>query len=308
MKILILGAGAIGGYYGARLIEAGADVTFLVRPKRAEILHATGLNVKSELGNFSGKVRTVTHDELDSIYDVILLACKTYDLDAAIDQLAPACGPHTIVLPLLNGMRAYERLDERLGRRHIAGGVAYIATMLDCNGEIIHFGSGDTLTIGARDDAQAEIIGALHRLMATTPGVRQQSPYVVQALWNKWVMISAGALMTCLMRGTVRDILATDNGFALMERAMRECMQVARLSGYPLPEHAIDAMRERLLDRSSAWAASMMRDIDQGQKRLEAEDIVGDMLRRGERHGLDMSLARSAHCHLQVYEGQRAAS
>ncbi|AQH03048.1 2-dehydropantoate 2-reductase [Burkholderia sp. KK1] len=308
MKILVLGAGAIGGYYGARMIEAGADVTFLVRPKRAEILHATGLKVKSELGDFSGKVRTVTHGELDSIYDVILVACKTYDLDAAIEQLAPACGPHTVVLPLLNGMRAYERLDERLDRRHIAGGVAYIATMLDRGGEIIHFGSGDTLIVGARDDAQVEIIGALHTLMAATPGVRQQSPYIVQTLWNKWVMIAAGALMTCLMRGTVRDILATDDGVALMERAMRECMQVARLSGYPLPEHAIGAMRERLLDRSAAWAASMMRDIDQGQRRLEAEDIVGEMVRRGDRHGLDMSLARSAYCHLQVYERQRAAA
>ncbi|BAO90761.1 ketopantoate reductase family protein [Caballeronia cordobensis] len=308
MKILVLGAGAIGGYYGARMIEAGADVTFLVRPKRAETLHATGLTVKSELGDFSGKVRTVTHGELDSIYDVILVACKTYDLDAAIEQLAPACGPHTVVLPLLNGMRAYERLDERLGRHHIAGGVAYIATMLDRSGEIVHFGSGDTLIVGARDDAQAEIIGALHTLMAATPGVRQQSPYIVQTLWNKWVMIAAGALMTCLMRGTVRDILATDDGVALMERAMRECMQVARLSGYPLPERAVGAMRERLLDRSAAWAASMMRDIDQGQRRLEAEDIVGEMVRRGDRHGLDMSLARSAYCHLQVYERQRAAA
>jgi len=183
----------------------------------------------------------------------------------------------------------------------VLGGVAYIATMLEHGGTIVHYGKNDRLLIGARDESQGEIADGLVAAAAKTPGVRERSTDIEQALWNKWVMISAASLMTCLMRGTVRDILATDDGFALMERAMGECLLVAQRSGYPLPAPAVEAVRQRLFDKSAAWAASMMRDMGQGQPRLEAYDIVGDMLRRGERFGIDMGMARAAYCHLQVY-------
>lgn len=301
MKILVLGAGAIGGYYGARLIEVGADVTFLVREKRAEALRKNGLAVRSELGDFRDAVRTTSKEELKPDHDVVLLACKAHDLDTALAHLEPGIGANTLVLPLLNGLWSYDRLDERIGRDRVLGGVAYIATMLERDGEIVHYGKNDRLFIGARDDSQQEIVDALHTAIAKTLGVREQSANIEQVIWNKWVMISAASLMTCLMRGTVRDILATDDGFALMERAMTECLSVARLSGHPLPDTAVEAVKQRLFDRSAAWAASMMRDIGQGQARLEAYDIVGDMLRRGEKLGVDMILARTAYCHLQVY-------
>lgn len=301
MKILVLGAGAIGGYYGARLIEAGANVTFLVRERRAEALRTHGLLVKSELGDYSAAVNTVSSGNLRPEYDVVLLACKAYDLDTALANLGPGIGSHTLVLPLLNGLCSYDRLDARLGRRRVLGGVAYIATMLEHSGTIVHYGKNDRLLIGARDDSQSEIADRLVTVISKTLGVRERSANIEQALWNKWVMISAASLMTCLMRGTVRDILATDDGFELMERAMTECLSVAQHCGYPLPESAVEAVKQRLFDRSAAWAASMMRDIGQGQTRLEAYDIVGDMLRRGEQLGIDMTMARTAYCHLQVY-------
>ncbi|MFT3804648.1 MAG: 2-dehydropantoate 2-reductase [Burkholderiaceae bacterium] len=301
MKILILGAGAIGGYYGARLIEAGADVTFLVREKRVEFLRTQGLVVKSELGDFNATVHTISSHDLRPDYDLVLLACKAYDLDTALTSLRAGIGPRTLILPLLNGLSAYDRLDAQLGRRHVLGGVAYIATMLEHSGTIVHYGKNDRLLIGARDDSQVEIADRLVTAISKTPGVRERSADIEQALWNKWVMISAASLMTCLMRGTVRDILATDDGYALMERAMAECQLVAQHSGHPLPESAVEAVKQRLLDRSAVWAASMMRDIGQGQARLESYDIVGDMLRRGEQLGIDMTMTRTANCHLQVY-------
>lgn len=301
MKVLILGAGAIGGYYGARLIESGADVRFLLREKRAEALRSRGLVVKSELGDFSATVNTVSSNDLTPNYDLVLLACKAYDLDAALADLEAGIGPDTLILPLLNGLSAYDRLDARFGRRRVLGGVAYIATMLEHSGTIVHYGKNDRLLVGARDDNQLEIADRFVTAIAKTPGVRERSADIEQALWNKWVMISAASLMTCLMRGTVRDILATDDGFGLMERAMAECLSVARHSGHPLPESAVEAVKQRLLDRSAVWAASMMRDIGQGQTRLESYDIVGDMLRRGAQLGIDMTMTRTAYCHLQVY-------
>ncbi|MFT3780348.1 MAG: 2-dehydropantoate 2-reductase [Ottowia sp.] len=301
MKILILGAGAIGGYYGARLIEAGVDVTFLVREKRAEALRTQGLVVKSELGDFNATVNTISSHDLRPNYDLVLLACKTYDIDTAIASLGAGIGPHTLILPLLNGLSAYDRLDAQFGRRHVLGGVAYVATMLEHSGTIVHYGKNDRLLIGTRDDSQVGIADRLVTAISKTPGVRERSADIEQALWNKWVMISAASLMTCLMRGTVRDILATDDGYALMERAMGECLLVAQHSGHSLPEAAVEAVKQRLLDRSAVWAASMMRDIGQGQARLEYYDIVGDMLRRGEQFGIDMTMTRTANCHLQVY-------
>ncbi len=312
MKILVLGAGAMGGYYGGRLMQAGADVTFLVRPRRAEALARDGLVVRSELGDIRSPVRTVLAEHVAPDYDLVLLTCKTYDLGCAMEALDPALdasrGKSAAILPLVNGLRAYDTLDARYGRERVLGGVSYIATTLDPAGAVVHQGRVDGLIVGARAAEAQGLASAFHVLAAGTPGTRELSPEIDQALWNKWVMISAGALMTCLMRGTVGEIARTADGRALMRQAMDECAAVARLSDHPLPEPVFQAMSARLLDETSSWTASMMRDIAQGAPRIEADDIVGDMAQRAARLGLDVPLVRTAYCHLQVYEAQRGAA
>lgn len=308
MKILVVGAGAIGGYYGARLLQAGADITFLVRPQRADILARNGLVVSSELGNFSGPVRTVTKDQISGAYDLILLSCKSYDLQSAISDFAPAVGEQSVILPFLNGLSTYDQLDERFGRDHVLGGVAYIATMLDKQGAIQHFGQGDVVVVGARSARTEKIASDFHALIAQSAGVRTLSPDVTQALWNKWAMLSTGAAMTCLMRGTVGQILATQDGEALMRQAIAETLSVAKAEGHGLSDDEAQKLSARLLDPQSDWAASMMRDIANGATRLEAQSIVGDMIVRAERHGIAVPLVRVAYSHLQVYELQRNAA
>ncbi|HEV7803127.1 MAG TPA: 2-dehydropantoate 2-reductase N-terminal domain-containing protein, partial [Burkholderiales bacterium] len=154
MKILILGAGALGGYYGARLIEAGADVTFLVRPGRAAVLRQQGLVVRSPLGDFERAVRTISREEATPDYDLVLLACKAYDLDDAMAAVEPAISSRALVIPLLNGMAVYDTLDARFGKDKVLGGVAYIATKLEASGNVAHLSSGDTLLVGARVETQ----------------------------------------------------------------------------------------------------------------------------------------------------------
>ncbi|HEY0202488.1 MAG TPA: 2-dehydropantoate 2-reductase [Burkholderiaceae bacterium] len=307
MKILVLGAGAIGGYYGARLLQASADVTFLVRPGRAALLAARGLVVHSELGGFHAPVRTVLAGQAGTGYDCVLLACKGYDLESAMDDIAPAVGLATTIVPFLNGLHAYERLDARFGAGRVLSGVAYIATMLEGDGAIRHFGVGDSVVIGARTEAGRQPAADLYALLSATPGTRTLATDIVQALWDKWVQLASGALMNCLMRGTLADILSTRDGQALMERAMAECGAVAAAEGHMVSAQTLTGMRARLLDAASPWAASMMRDIGQGMPRLEADDIVGDMAARAARHGIDAPLLRAAYCHLQVYERQAAA-
>lgn len=138
-------------------------------------------------------------------------------------------------------------------------------------------------------------------------GVRALSTDIEQELWNKWATIAAGALMTCLMRGTVGDILRTRDGRVLMEQAIDECCSVAARSGHVLPEQVLREVRNRLPDEASTWMASMMRDIAQGARRIEADAIVGDLQARAVQAGLDLPLCRAAYCHLQVYEILRGA-
>lgn len=303
MKILVLGAGAIGGYYGARLIEAGADVTFLVRPARQGVISENGLRVESPLGRFSQTVTTITELHPRDVFDLVLLACKAYDLPAAIDAIAPAVIKGTFVLPLLNGLGAYDYLDSRFGRAHVLGGAAYIATILTSEGAVVHMSEDDALTVGPRseDPAARAAAASFHALMATSRGKRTLAENVDQALWDKWVMLSAGAAMGCLMRANLKRILNTPSGAMLMRQAIEECAQVAAAAGFALSDDTRARINAHLLDNSSDWAASMMRDIARGLPRIEADAIVGDMVDRAARLGLATPLLVVALTHLQAY-------
>jgi 2-dehydropantoate 2-reductase len=304
MNILVLGAGAMGGYYGARLLQAGAEVTFLVRPSRKAQLQRDGLTVRGELGGFAGPVHTITRDELKSPFDLVVVSCKGYDLKSAIDDIEPAVGPRTGVLPWLNGLAPYDRLDDAFGRDRVLGGVAYVATALQSDGVITQQGRQDKVIVGARTTLLEPLASRFHQLLSRTPGERLLSTDIEQALWDKWVMLCAGAAMNCLMRGSVADILCTAGGQGLMEEAIVECLEVASREGHALSESTVSLIHARLLDTKSTWAASMMRDIAAGVPRLETETIVGDMVRRASTHRLTTPLLRAAYCHLEVYESR----
>jgi 2-dehydropantoate 2-reductase len=304
MRILVLGAGAIGGYYGARLLQAGADVSFAVRPRRRAALARDGLVVHSMLGGFSAPVRSVDTRAIDGAYDAVLLACKGYDLVEAMDDIAPAIGPGSVVLPFLNGLGAYGLLDQRFGRARVLGGVAYIAAQVAADGSIEQLGTGDTVLVGARSSEAEGPARALFALLQAGPGTRVYAPDIVQALWDKWSMLSSGAVLTCLMRGTIGQILATAAGPALAQRAIAECEAVAAADGFPILGEGAARTRKLLLDPASGWMASMMRDIAQGATRIEHEAIIGDMARLAQRHGIDAPLLDAAYCHLALYAAQ----
>lgn len=306
MKVLVLGAGAIGAYYGARLLQAGASVSFLVRSARAGQLRAHGLHVHSELGDFHGPVDVVEVGSALPAADVVLLACKTYDLPEAMRSIAPAVGPRTAILPFLNGMQTYDLLDAAFGRAQVLGGVAYIAVALQPDGSTRHLGAADRVVLGARTPQLQSQADDLHRLLARSPGLRAVDPHITQQLWNKWVMLCSGAAVTCLLRGSIAQILATAHGRGCVEAALSECLQVSQAEGHPLAPEALAQIQGLLLNPASAWKASMARDIDAGMPKLEADGIVGDMLVRAARHGVPAPTLQAAHAHLQVYLQQAA--
>ena len=301
MRILVLGAGAIGGYFGARLVESGADVTFLVRPARAARLAADGLRVHATRGDFSGSVRALT--QVDGHYDLVLLSCKAYDLDAAIDAIRPAVGANTLVLPLLNGLCHLDALDRAFGAAHVLGGLCHISVTLDDDGAIRQFGALERLTFGSRDASLKIPDGVRNALLALGPQV-VESADILAAMWDKFVFIATLAGSTCLMRGAVGEIVATADGAALVKRLYDECLAIAERSGYKLASAAVEAAHGILAAPGSPLKASMLRDLERGA-RTECEHIHGDLRERAIDFGLDTPLLAAALAHLRVYECAR---
>lgn len=305
MKILMLGAGGIGGYFGARLIEAGADVSFLVREKRQQLIAATGLQIETPKGNFSVQARTVTAATVKPEYDLIVLAPKAYDLDDALASLAGA-DSRGALLPFLNGLDHLRVLDARYGRARVLGGVAHIAATLTPSGAVKQLSELHRLTVGPRDAAHAALARDFIALCGQATFDSAYSEDIEQVLWNKWVFLATLAGMTTVCQGSVGEILATADGEALTRQMFAECCAVA-LAG----SHAINAEEQgkalaMLTQKGSAFTASMLRDL-QGGQRTEHEHILGDMVRRGQRAGLSMDLLRLACTHMAVRAAQARA-
>ncbi|MFH1605118.1 MAG: 2-dehydropantoate 2-reductase [Pseudomonadota bacterium] len=307
MRILILGAGAVGGYFGGRLVEAGADVTFLVRPQRAQKLARAGLVIKSPLGDARLQVRTVLQEKVRPEYDVVVLSCKAYDLDASIVSVGGAMGPTTLILPLLNGMAHLPRLEQAFGSARVLGGTCYIASMLDSDGAIHQLAQFQGLRSGLRSGNLAHAAGLLQELTQLYARVSLKcsvSANIEQDMWEKFVMLASLAAVTCLMRASVGEILTAEDGEGLMREALSACIAAAGAAGHAPRAQSVQQTESMLFERGSAFTASMLRDIEMGGP-IEADHIVGDMLRRARAAGADTHLLAAAYCHLQAYEARR---
>jgi 2-dehydropantoate 2-reductase len=293
MRILVLGAGAIGGYYGGRLVEGGADVTFLVRPRRAQQLVERGLVVKSPLGDIERKVKTVLAEDIRDPFDLVLLSCKAYDLDNAIAAIMPAMGPQSAVLPLLNGVNHMAALSGRFGAARVLGGACYIGALLDPSGEIRHVGEMERLTFGEVSGERSARSEAIARIFAGTKVNATLNDDIVHAMWEKFVTLASLAAATTLTRGNVGEIMAAPLGESLMLESLGECRRVAAAEGHEPSPDALERTRKMLTTRGSSFTASMMRDLVAGGP-TEGDHIIGDLVRRAERRGVPVSLLRVA--------------
>ncbi|MDM0077867.1 2-dehydropantoate 2-reductase [Variovorax sp. J2P1-59] len=304
MRFLVVGAGALGGYFGGRLLEAGEDVTFLLRPRRAAQLATTGLVIRSPRGDLAlPSPPSVQAEQIGGPYDVVIVGCKAYDLADTMKSFAPAVGPDTAILPLLNGMRHLEELARRFGREHVLGGLGMISAVLDDAGAVRHLSDVHGLTYGELDGSRSPRMYALEAALAKARFDGVASDNILQDMWEKWVLIASAASMTCLMRATVGDIVRS-GGTDIANGMVDECAAIARHNGFAPRAMAIERAREILTAADSMMTASMFKDIERGAP-IEADHIVGDLLRRGE-GGKTPSLLRVAYAHLKAYESRRA--
>jgi 2-dehydropantoate 2-reductase len=306
MRVLVVGAGAIGGYFGARLAQVGRDVTFLVRPGRNAQLAETGLVVRSPTGDvLLPAPQRVLAEEISSVWDLVILSCKAYDLEGAMAAVAPAVGPQTAILPLLNGMSHLDALERRFGAERVLGGQCVIAVTLDEAGRVIHLNDSHTLTYGERDGAASERMAAIERIFEGVNFQARASDAILLEMWEKWVFLASLASGTCLMRAAVGDILAA-GGADFMLGLFEEARAIAEAAGSAPRAAFLERSRGMLNAAGSPLTASMLRDIERGA-RTEADHVVGDLIRRGREASPDGPRPKleTAYLHLKAYEARR---
>jgi 2-dehydropantoate 2-reductase len=304
MKILVLGAGAVGGYFGGRMAEAGADVTFLVRPARAELMAKNGLRIQSRAGDLTLAAKCVVQAQVRADYDVVMFTAKAYDLDSAMDAIAPAMAGRAVVLPLLNGMAHLDALAARFGAGKVLGGVAYIASTLAADGTIRHLNDFHRIAFGPRHAAQDGVCGAFSAAAAGAKSEFKRTDAIEQAMWDKWVFLATLAGINCLMRGSIGDVTATGSGAALALALLGECAAVAQAEGFATPDAARANYTGLLTQKGSALTASMLRDVESGGP-AEGDHILGAMLARARRHGLATPVLEIATTHLEAFAARR---
>jgi 2-dehydropantoate 2-reductase len=303
MRILVIGAGAVGGYFGGRLHEAGRDVSFLVHNRQAETLRAHGLRIVSPYGDATIHPRLVLAHEISGKYDLILLCVKAYSLDAAMDDFARAVGANTMILPLLNGMRHIDLLAHRFGDGNVIGGVCLIVAEMDKDNRILQLTKTQQLVYGERGGKISARMETLHQTMQGAKFEAKISQNIDQEMWEKWVMLSSLGAATCLMRGNIGEIEAVSGGTGVAMGILAECSAIAAACGHA-PSDAFLTRAEKIMTTpGSTLTSSMYRDLIK-KGRVEVDQILGDLLDRGRKLSLESPLVEAAYINLRIYQAR----
>ena len=301
MRILIVGAGAVGGYFGSRLAQAGRDLTFLVRPARAKQLRQDGLRIISPHGDAVLTPKLITAEEIDRPYDLIFLSVKAYALETAMNDFAAAVGPETMILPVLNGMRHIDLLAKRFGEDAVIGGVCLVAAEIDNEGRIVQLADFQQLVYGERN---GETTPRLQTLDATLQGAgfdARLSTDIMQAMWEKWFQLASLGAITCLMGGAIGEIVAIPGGADLSLEVVNESAAIATACGHT-PSESLQSRHAAVMTApGSSLTSSMYRDLRKGAP-VEVDHILGDMIERGAVHGVAAPLLKAAFVNLRVYQ------
>jgi 2-dehydropantoate 2-reductase len=301
MRILVVGAGATGGYLGGRLMQAGQDVTFLVRPGRARRLRERGLRLVGPGENTVLTPELLVTGEVTTAFDLIVLSVKATGLRQALDDLAPAVGPDTLILPLLNGLGHIDALVKRFGERAVLGGAVKVVTTVDTEGDIVRLADLHTLTYGTLTSGRP--LDDVHNVLSGTGFDVTVSGDILGVMWAKWVFIASTGAVNCLMRGTIGEVVATPGGPEFAEAVVAECAAVAAAAGHPVPQAELDNTRATVTTPGSPFASSLYRDLVQGNG-IEAEHIFGDLVTRARDLDVPTPLLDLVTLHLRVYQAR----
>ena len=298
MKILILGAGAIGGFFGAHLMKSGANVSFLVREKRKDELKKSGINIFSINGELKVNPKLLDKNLSGQHFDVIILTNKSYDLIESIREIKPYVNK-TVIIPLLNGMAHYEILDKEFGKEKIFGGTAYISTAMNNYGSIQQITSRASIKFGPRTQKNINIANEFYEICKETEFECDFSDHIELELWRKYVLIGATAASTVLFQKPLGEICDTTYGKSLIIEIHEECKKIVLSKGYDIGIEAKNYNLKLITDKGSLLKASMLRDFESGKK-TECEHILGYLIELAKRNNVQCDLIKAAHTRIQV--------
>ena len=304
MRILVVGAGGIGGYFGGRLAQASRDVTFLVRPRRRDEIHARGLQIVSPHGDLTVHPPMITADQISRPFDLILLCVKSYSLEGAIGDFGPAVGAETVIVPGLNGMRHMEILARRFGTHAVLGGVCRVSTEVEADGKIRQLADFQSWSYGEVDGSRSTRIEQVDAAMSGAGFAASISEDIVGEMWQKWVLLATLGAINCLLRGTIGEIAAVADGPSVCLSILHECAAIAKACGHAQEEAFIGQQEKTLTTPGSPLTSSMYRDLKNGLP-VEADAIVGDLLARGTNQGVKTPLLAAAYVNLSIYQQER---
>ena len=301
MRILVVGAGSTGGYFGACLARHGRDVTFLVREKRAAALKKHGLVIHAKTGSFTLSPQLLQAGDITGPFDLILLTVKSFGLDQAIRDITPAVGEQTLILPILNGMRHINTLSEAFGKDKVLGGLCKIHSTLNEQGEILQMSALHELVYGEQDGSDSTRIRQLDAVLSDCGFNNRLSMTIRNDMWEKWLLLSTLGAVTCLARGNTRQVVCSAGGVVLLQAIYSEVLAVITASGYQQRPATIASTLQMLSNPETPLTSSMYRDLVQGYP-VEADQIIGDLVDRANAHAVPVPLLNAVYVNLQVYQ------
>jgi len=306
MRVLVVGAGAVGGYFGGRMAEKGLDVTFLVREGRRKQLQERGLVIESVHGNFSFQPKTIVTGEKSEPFEVILLATKAYHLKGAIQDIRPYVTENTIILPVLNGIRHFDLLDQAFGADKIIGGLCFIESTLDSEGKVIQTSPAHELVFGERTGAKTERIGKMEEAFSGTKANIRLSDQINRDLWHKYLFISTMSGITTLMGAPIGPIRNNESGHHTIERLLNEIIAVMNRLEAPIADNIASAQMKQIDGLDFEMKASMQRDMEKNSQ-IEADHLHGYLLEAAHKGQIPVPVLEAVYANLKIYEGQHRA-
>lgn len=301
MRILVLGAGGVGGFFGGRLVEKGEEVTFLVRSKRKKQLEERGLVIRSVNGDFSFQPKLITKEDQTAPFDVILFSTKAYHLNEAIQDLKPFVGESTVIIPLLNGIAHVSLLQKEFGEEKVIGGLCFIETTLNDQGEIVQTSAANRLMFGEMKSQDSERIKHIAKAFAGTKSSFVLSENITQDMWHKYLFITVMSGVTTLMRAPIGPIRESEGGNDFIRNLFEECVQIMRYIGAPVKDDITEEHMKTIDKISYDMKSSMQRDMEKGSS-IEGKHLQGYLLNVAEQFSIEAPLLGVVYQNLKVYE------
>jgi 2-dehydropantoate 2-reductase len=301
MRVAVLGAGGIGGYYGALLARSGHDVAFIARGAHLEAMQRRGLTLRTAEGEYTIPVTASGYTASVGTVDLALFSVKSYDTGTAAQALTPLMARDTTVITFQNGLDNGEAIASVAGSEAVLAGAVYVALQLVGPGVILRTGGEGNMVFGELSGSLTERVQRIANAFRQSGIPHEVSTDIRRMLWYKFLFITGIGGVTALARSEIGPLLASVAGRSLLHAACAEIVAVAQAEGAPLQPTAVDAVLAQAATLPASWRSSMARDLEQ-RRRLEVDSLSGAVVRRGTKHGIPTPVHQTIVACLSVHE------